>query len=78
MGSMFTLFFGKRGVKNLDDALQVDSKMYAELFRFLLNEGIYIPPSPHEAWFVSSAHEETHLKATSEAILTFLKEVDTL
>lgn len=72
VGSMFTLFFGKKKVGNLAEALEVDTVLYGELFRELFSQGIYIPPSPHEAWFLSAAHEEGHIDQTREAILAFM------
>lgn len=72
-GSMFTLFLGKKQVRHLEEALQADGELYARLFRTLFAQGIYIPPSPHEAWFISAAHEEAHLIQTREAILAFLE-----
>lgn len=74
VGSMFTLFFGTKAVSNMDEAKQIDGERFAELFRYLFEKGIYIPPSPHEAWFVSQAHQEKHLVQTREALLAFLKE----
>lgn len=74
VGSMFTLFFGKREVKNMQDALQVDGRLYAKMFRSLFNQGIYIPPGIHEAWFISDVHQEKHLIKTRDAILAFLDE----
>lgn len=74
VGSMFTLFLGNRQVNHLADALAGDTKLYAHLFRTLFNKGIYIPPSAHEAWFVSSAHEERNLAIAREAILEFMEE----
>lgn len=74
VGSMFTLFLGKKKVRNLDEALQVDTQLYAKMFRTLFNQGIYIPPSPHESWFISSAHRDKHLIQTREAILAFMEE----
>jgi glutamate-1-semialdehyde 2,1-aminomutase len=73
-GSMFTIFFGKKQVRNLQDALQVDGQLYAHLFRTLFEQGIYIPPSPHEAWFISDAHEDQHIVKTREAILDFIQQ----
>lgn len=73
VGSMFTLFFGKKAVQNREDALQIDVEAYAALFRELFNQGIYIPPSPHEAWFISSAHEEKNILKTRDAILSFIR-----
>lgn len=71
-GSMFTLFFGKKQVENLQDALEVNTEMFVKLFQHLFKLGIYIPPSPHEAWFISQAHTENHLLYTRQAILDFL------
>ncbi len=73
-GSMFTLFFGKKEVLNLKQAQEVNTDLFARLFRTLFAQGIYIPPSPHEAWFVSSAHQEKNLEKTREAILAFMEE----
>lgn len=73
-GSMFTIFFGKREVRNLQDALEVDQPLFAHFFRTMFEQGIYIPPSPHEAWFISDAHEEKHLDQTQENILNFMEE----
>lgn len=73
VGSMFTLFFGKKKVNNLQDAIEVDSALFAQFFREMFDQGIYLPPSPHEAWFISDAHEDDHLDQTRDAILEFLE-----
>ncbi len=73
-GSMFTLFFCKNRVRNLEDALKANTTIFANFFRKLFDQGIYIPPSQHEAWFISQAHEESNLIKTQSAILTFLEE----
>jgi len=74
VGSMFTLFFGSKKVNNLEDAVAGDTRLYAQLFRALFNQGIYIPPSAHETWFISSVHEEKNLVKSRDAILTFMDE----
>lgn len=71
-GSMFTIYFGRKEVRNLKEALEVDSPLFAKFFRYLFDHGVYIPPSPHEAWFISDAHEEKNLEYTRDAILKFL------
>lgn len=73
VGSMFTIFFGRKQVHNFQQAMQVDTSLFAHFFRTMFDQGIYVPPSPHEAWFISDAHEEKHLDQTREAILDFLK-----
>ena len=70
VGSMFTLFFGRQKVTNMVEDL--DTEVFAKFFRSLLNEGIYIPPSQHEAWFVTAAHSEENLRFASETICTLL------
>lgn len=72
VGSMFTLFFGKRHVKNLEEAKQLDTKRYAQFFQHCFNRGVYLPPSQHEAWFVSAAHNDKHLKKSLEVMLSGL------
>ncbi len=72
-GSMFTLFFGKKKVKNLVDAQETKGVVFTQFFKFMFEHGFYIPPSPHEAWFISAAHEDQHLDQTRDAILTFME-----
>jgi len=73
VGSMFTLFFGPRQVRNFDDTQNFDPAKFKKFFNFMLDQGIYIPPSPYEAWFVSAAHTDEHLKKTRDTILTFFR-----
>lgn len=74
-GSMFTLFLGKRKVSHFEQAKELDGALFGRFFRSLFNKGIYIPPSPHEAWFVSDVHEDKHIDQTKEAILASLEEI---
>jgi glutamate-1-semialdehyde 2,1-aminomutase len=71
-GSMFSLFFGKKEVKSKEDLEGMDPTRFSRFFRFLFEHGIYIPPSSHEAWFVSSAHTQEQIDFTSQKILEFL------
>jgi glutamate-1-semialdehyde 2,1-aminomutase len=73
-GSLFTLFFGKRSVHHMEDVKEIDMEKYGRFFRYLFERGIYAPPSPHEAWFVSNAHKEENLIRTRGVILSFLSQ----
>lgn len=73
VGSMFTLFFGSKEVNNFEDTKKLDHETFGKFFRYMFNEGVYIPPLHVEAWFVSMAHSENHLKKTSDLILKFLE-----
>jgi glutamate-1-semialdehyde 2,1-aminomutase len=56
VGSMMTLFFGIDHVRNADDARNCDRQRFARYFHGMLRQGIYLPPAPFEAMFVSLAH----------------------
>lgn len=71
-GSMFTLFFGKKQVQNGEEAASLDFPKFAHFFRTLFNQGIYIPPLQQEAWFISMAHQDHHLKLTADIITDYL------
>jgi len=45
---------------------------YAGMFHHLLNAGIYLPPSPYEVGFLSTAHSESHI----EDLVGTLKQFD--
>ena len=56
VGSMLTLFFHPGPVESWDDVGQADGEAYGRLFHGMLERGVYLPPSPFEAMFVSLAH----------------------
>jgi glutamate-1-semialdehyde 2,1-aminomutase len=67
VGSMMTVFFGVDEVRNADDARQCDRVRFADYFHGMLRRGIYLPPSPFEAMFISTAHSTADLDATIRA-----------
>jgi len=67
VGSMMTLFFGTERVGNADDARRCDRERFVRFFHGMLNSGIYWPPSPFEAAFVSLAHSKNDLDKTLNA-----------
>lgn len=58
LGSLYTIFFSDKKVKNLEDAMDTDDKMYNIYFSTMLENGIIVPPSKYEAHFISSVHNE--------------------
>ena len=70
VGSMLTPFFVRQGgqpVRNLAEATACDTQAYARFFHVMLREGVYLPPSQFEAWFVGLAHEEEAIEQTINA-----------
>ncbi len=64
---MLTLFFTKGPVKDYATAKMSDTKRFAQFFIEMVNQGIYLPPSQFEAWFISLAHTQKDLDRTVEA-----------
>jgi glutamate-1-semialdehyde 2,1-aminomutase len=67
VGSMMTLFFGVERVRNAAEARKCDRKLFAKFFHGMLRRGIYMPPAPFEAAFISLAHTPTDLGKTIAA-----------
>ena len=64
---MFTVFFTEGPVKDYVTAKKSDTKRFAQFFIEMMEQGIYLPPSQFEAWFISLAHTQKDLDRTIEA-----------
>jgi len=67
VGSMLTLFFTAGAVADYAAARACDTEAFRRLFQGMLHRGVYLPPSPFEAWFVSLAHTDEDICRTVEA-----------
>ncbi len=67
VGSLLTLFFGVDKPVDSAGALAADRDAYARFFGAMLDEGVLLPPSGFEAWFVSAAHTEADVEGTLAA-----------
>jgi glutamate-1-semialdehyde 2,1-aminomutase len=67
VGSMWTLFFTRDPVVDLDSAKLADTAAYARFFHAMLERGIYLPPSQFEAAFISLAHSKADVEQTIAA-----------
>ncbi|PIS02778.1 MAG: glutamate-1-semialdehyde-2,1-aminomutase [Chlamydiae bacterium CG10_big_fil_rev_8_21_14_0_10_42_34] len=74
LGSMFNLFFGVKKVRSKEDLKRLDEGRFVHFFKHLFERGIYISPSSHEAWFVSSAHTDEHIDKTVTVITAYIDE----
>ena len=75
VGSMLTLFFSSRPVRNLVDAQSSDLASFQRFFQGMLAHGIYLPPSQFEAWFISLAHSPEDLETTRAAMRQVWSEI---
>jgi glutamate-1-semialdehyde 2,1-aminomutase len=71
-GNLFSTFFGaeaaRHGARDYAAVLATESWRYAPFFHSLLESGVYAPPSPFEAWFVSAAHDDAALDRIVSAL----------
>jgi glutamate-1-semialdehyde 2,1-aminomutase len=67
VGAMLTAFMSDGPVWNFASAQGADTRRYGELFRHLLERGVYVAPSQLEAMFVSTAHGPAEVERTVEA-----------
>jgi glutamate-1-semialdehyde 2,1-aminomutase len=74
VGSMFTFFLQPGPVTDFHSAKQSDTKRFGRLFHFLLDRGIYFPPSQFEACFMSAAHTEQQVARTASVIREFFEQ----
>jgi glutamate-1-semialdehyde 2,1-aminomutase len=77
-GSLLTPFFTATPVRDYQSALASDTRAYAAFFHGMLKRGIYPPPSQFEAWFLSAAHTDAHIKTTITAAKAAMKDVKKL
>jgi glutamate-1-semialdehyde 2,1-aminomutase len=62
VASMLTVFFTDQEVYDYRTAKNSDLELFAKFFRALLKEGVLIPPSQFEAWFLSTAHTKEDIE----------------
>ncbi|NUR49025.1 MAG: glutamate-1-semialdehyde 2,1-aminomutase [Hamadaea sp.] len=67
-GSMFSVFFTDTPVVNYDQAKTQDVAAFRAFFHTMLDNGVYLPPSAFEAWFVSTAIDDDAFEVIDKAL----------
>jgi glutamate-1-semialdehyde 2,1-aminomutase len=67
-GSMFSVFFTAEPVRDYDAARRQDTDAFRAFFHAMLAQGVHLPPSAFEAWFVSAAHDEQAVERVVAAL----------
>jgi len=66
-GSMIGFFLTNEDVTDFASAKTSDLELFAEYFKLMAEEGVYLPPSQFEGLFLSTAHTEEHIAKTVDA-----------
>jgi glutamate-1-semialdehyde 2,1-aminomutase len=56
VGGMVGVFLGLETVSSWDDLDSLDQDLFARFFHAAWDQGVLLPPSPYEAWFLMEAH----------------------
>jgi glutamate-1-semialdehyde 2,1-aminomutase len=75
VGGMFGFFFHPGPVECFLQAQQSDAEAFRIFFSAMLEEGVYLAPSPYEAGFVSLAHRPRDLSQTLESARRAMRRV---
>ncbi|GAA0968427.1 glutamate-1-semialdehyde 2,1-aminomutase [Acrocarpospora macrocephala] len=67
-GNLFSIFFTDQPVTDFASAKTQNTAAYTAFFHSMLDQGVYLPPSAYEAWFLSAAHDDDALTRIAEAL----------
>lgn len=74
-GSMIGFFFTNEEVIDFESAKTSDLALFAEYFKLMAVEGVFLPPSQFEGLFISTAHTEAHIAKTVQAFHTVFEKL---
>ena len=66
-GNLFSIFFSPNVVRSFEETQHQDLKKFAAFFHSMLSQGVSLPPSAYEAWFVSGAHTDRDIELIASA-----------
>lgn len=61
---LMTVFFTNNEVTDMDSASATDREAFGAFFHGMVDNGVYLPPSQFESWFVSTAHTDADIDLT--------------
>ena len=68
-GNLFSVFLGVTDpIRDYGSARAQSAAAYAAFFHSMLDGGVYLPPSPYEAWFLSAAHDDAAIDHIADAL----------
>jgi len=68
LGSMISVHFCKNEVTDFKTASVGNNDTFKKFFHHLLKNGVYIPPSPFETWFIADALSEKDIEHTIQCV----------
>lgn len=75
MGSMISIHFSNHAVTDFETASAANNELFKDYFHAMLNQGVYLPPSAFESWFLNNALTNEDLDNTIDATKNALKQI---
>jgi len=75
LGSMISVHFSEKPVIDFASSASSDIQTFNKFFHAMLEQGIYLPPSAFETWFVSHALSKNDIDRTIDAAAQFVKQL---
>lgn len=75
LGSMISVHFSGDEVFDYTSAAKGNNDHFKNFFHGLLNEGVYLPPSAFETWFISTSIGSEEIAKTLQAVENVLKKM---
>jgi glutamate-1-semialdehyde 2,1-aminomutase len=76
-GSMINVFFSDKEITNFSSAQTSNTKYFATFFWEMMENGVFVPPSQFEAWFLSTTISDKDLQKTKNAIEKAMAKIKT-
>lgn len=73
LGSMLSIHFSEHAVTDFATASAANNARFSQYFHAMLNQGVYLPPSAFESWFLNNALSTDDLDKTIEATAKSLR-----
>ena len=71
VGSMISVHFCPEPVVDFDSAKAGDNDTFKKFFHHMLDNGVYLPPSAYETWFLCTEIGDEEIEKTLNAVRTF-------
>ena len=75
LGSMMSLHFCEQEVVDFETSSQGNNEMFKKYFHYMLDQGVYLPPSAYESYFLNDALSYSDLDDTTQIFRSFLKTI---
>lgn len=75
VGSMMSIHFSEIPIIDFSSAAAANNELFKKYFHYCLSQGIYLPPSPFESWFICQALSEADIQKTMEVTRSFVKQL---